>query len=440
MDDLEQPKMRFGDRLKHAWSVFRNKDPITGYGENFPAQRFDYAMGPVNYSRPYMHKMSIGLDRTIAVAVYNRLSTDVTRAHFIHARVDENRRFIEKIDSGLNDILSVEANRDQTAQAFMQDLVMSMLDEGVIAVVPVDTTINPAISGSYDIKTMRIGKIESWYPEHVRVELFNEAKQRYEPVTVEKKYTAIIENPFYSVMNEPNSTLKRLLHKLSLLDSMDDAASSGKLDLIIQLPYTIKTEARRQQAEIRRKQIEDQLENTKYGIAYTDGTERITQLNRAVENNLMEQIQYLTSMLYSQLGLTEEILNGTASETAMLNYYNRTINVILDAIAGEFERKFLTKTARSQNQAIVYFRDPFALTPSSALADIADKFTRNEVLSPNDVRSTIGFKPANDPAADELRNRNISQPNGDQMGEIGEEEFYPEDMAELQNEGEDYEV
>ncbi len=426
-------------RLKHAWNVFKNKDP----GSNNPLKddfRFDpsnYTVGPTSYSRPDRLVLNYATDRTIATAIYNRIATDVICANLEHVRVDENGRYLEPVDSGLNNILTTEANIDQSAKAFLLDLTMSMLDEGVVAAVPVDTTLNPSISGSYDIKTMRTGRIVSWHPETIEVELFNEKRQLKENVTVLKRSTAIIENPFYSVMNEPNSILKKLLAKLALLDVVDQAATSGKLDLVIQLPYTVKSPLRQKQAEERRVQLEDQLASSKYGIGYIDGTERITQLNRPVENNLMPEIEYLTSMLYSQLGITEDIMNGTASEAIMLNYYNRTINVILDTITGEFERKFLTKTARSQRQAIRYYRDPFGLTPTTAIADIADKFTRNEILAPNEMRSVVGFKPVADQRADELRNRNLNEAvDGPESPKVRDYENAPTN----QNEGESYEV
>jgi hypothetical protein len=326
-----------------------------------------------------------------------------------HVRLDQNGRFAETILSGLNNILTCEANIDQTNRAFIQDIVMSMFDEGVVAAVPVDTTINPRISGSWDVQTMRTGRIVKWFPAHVRVRLYNEAKGIHEEVTLPKSQVAIIENPLYSVMNEPNSTLKRLLKKLSILDAIDEQSGAGKLDLIIQLPYIIKTEARRKQAEDRRKDIELQLSGSKYGIAYTDGTERITQLNRPAENNLMTQIEYLTKMLYSQLGLTQAVFDGTADEKTMLNYYNRTVLPIIYAIILEFKRKFLTKTARTQNQSIEYFRDAFSLVPVTELANIADKFTRNEILTSNELRSILGYKPSSNPDADELRNKNLNK-------------------------------
>lgn len=423
-------KTYFSERLQHAWNAFTNKDPTMPYGNEVPATRMDYGIGPVTYTPPHRPIISYSTDKTIAVAIYNRIATDCTRAKFEHVRVNENDQYEDTIDSGLNYILKYEANIDQSAQAFMHDLILSMLDEGVVAAVPVDTTINPDISGSYDIKTMRVGKILDWYPQHIKVELYNELSGRKEPITVTKASTAILENPFFSVMNEKNSVLKRLLAKLALLDLVDQQSSSPKLDMIIQLPYVVKSKTREEQAEERRKKLEKQLENSKLGIGYIDGTERITQLNRPVENQLMSQIESLTSTLYSQLGLTEEIMNGTANEEAMLNYYNRTINVILDAIKEEFERKFLTRTARSQKQAIMYFRDPFALTPSTEMAEIADKFTRNEVLNPNEVRGIVGFKPSNDPSSDLLGNRNL-------YGTV--DEGYEEEPVEGEDYSEEYE-
>ena len=327
-----------------------------------------------------------------------------------HVRLDENDRFLSVIDSGLNNCLTLEANIDQTGRAFSQDVYMSMMDEGCVAVVPVDTTINPEETSSYEILTMRTGCILEWYPQHVKVRVYNDRSGQKEDIVVPKSKTAIIENPFYAVMNESNSTMQRLIRKLNILDAIDEQSASGKLDLIIQLPYVIKTEARRQQAEKRRKDIEDQLSGSKYGIAYTDGTEHITQLNRPVDNNLMSQIEYLTSMLYSQLGITQEIMNGSADDKTMLNYYDRTIEPIVSAFVGEAKRKFLTKTARSQRQSIVFFRDPFKLVPVSEIAEIADKFTRNEIMTSNEIRQVVGMKPSKDPKADELRNSNISEP------------------------------
>jgi HK97 family phage portal protein len=341
------------------------------------------------------------------------VALDVAAIDIFHVRLDENERYLEKINSGLNNCLTLEANTDQTARSFIQDIVMSMMDEGCVTIVPVDTSLNPTVTGSYDILSMRTGKILDWYPQHIKVRLYNEKSGQKEDVILPKSMVAIIENPLYAVINEPNSTMQRLIRKLNLLDAVDEQSSSGKLDLIIQLPYIIKTEARRQQAEKRRKDIESQLSGSKYGIAYTDGTEHITQLNRSVENNLLSQIEYLTSMLYSQLGITQSVLDGTADDKTMLNYYNRTIEPIISAIVDEMKRKFLTKTARSQNQSIKFFRDPFKLVPVTELAEITDKMTRNEVMTSNEIRQVIGMKPSEDPKADELRNKNLSQSNAE---------------------------
>jgi hypothetical protein len=389
-------------RFAHAWNAFRNRDPTETSSEY-------RGMSYGSYTRQDRVRMHITNERSVIISVYNRIALDVSAVNIQHVRLDQNGRFEDVISSSLNNIFTCEANLDQTNRAFIQDIVMSMFDEGVVAVVPVDTTMDPKISGSFDIQTMRTGRIVSWAPKHVRVRLYNENKGTSEELTLPKNIIAIIENPLYSVMNEPNSTLKRLLKKLSILDAIDEQSGSGKLDLIIQLPYVIKSPARREQAETRRKDIEVQLSGSKYGIAYTDGTEKITQLNRPAENNLMEQIQYLTKMLYSQLGLTEEVFNGTADEKTMLNYNNRTVVPILSAIISEFKRKFLTKTARTQNQSIMYFKDAFSLVPATELANIADKFTRNEILSSNEVRAVIGYKPSTDPAADELRNKNLNK-------------------------------
>lgn len=398
--------MTFGSRLKHAWNAFLNKDPTNNYKN----------VG-IGYSfRPDRPAFTRGNERSIVTSVYNRVALDASTINIQHIRLDDNGRFNSIIDSGLNDCLTLNANIDQTGRAFIQDIVMSMLDEGSVAIVPVDTSLNPEITGSYDILSMRTGKILEWYPQHIRVRVYNERIGRKEDITVKKSSVAIIENPLYAVINEPNSTMQRLIRKLNLLDVVDEQSSSGKLDLIIQLPYVIKTEARRQQAESRRKDIEMQLAGSKYGIAYTDGTERITQLNRSVDNNLMKQIEYLTSMLYSQLGITQTILDGTADDKTMLNYYNRTIEPIISAIVDEMKRKFLTKTARSQKQSILFFRDPFKLVPVNDIAEVADKFTRNEIMTSNEIRQIIGMKPSDDPKADELRNSNISQ----SKEEIGE--------------------
>ena len=392
--------MGISDRLQHAWNAFMGRDPTPYYQD----------IGVGNYVRPDRPRFTRGNERTIATSVYNRISLDVSAINILHVRLDENDRFKEQMDSGLNRCLTLSANTDQTGRAFIQDVVMSMLDEGCVAIVPVETSINPKQTDSYDILTMRTAKIVEWYPQHVRIRVYNELIGRQEELTVPKKMVAIIENPLYAVINEPNSTMQRLIRKLGLLDVTDEQTASGKLDLIIQLPYIIKTEARRQQAEERRKNIEMQLSGSKYGIAYTDGTERITQLNRSLENNLMKQIEYLTSMLYSQLGITQTIMDGTADEKTMLNYYSRTIEPIVSAIVDEMKRKFLTKTARSQHQSILFFRDPFKLVPVNDIAEIADKFTRNEIMTSNELRQIVGMKPSDDPKADMLVNSNLNQP------------------------------
>ena len=394
--------MGIRDRLQHAWNAFVYNDNTYVDPQN---------LGGLSTYKPDRVHFSRGVERSIVTSVYNRLALDVSSIAIKHVRLDENGRFKEEVDSGLQNCLNVEANIDQTGRAFLQDVVMSMLDEGCVAIVPVDTTIDPAKSGSYEINTMRTGKILEWYPAHVRVRVYNDKKGIHEEIVLPKSAVAIIENPLYAVINEPNSTMQRLIRKLNLLDVVDEQTSSGKLDLIIQLPYVIKTDARRKQAEERRKDIEMQLSGSKYGIAYTDGTERITQLNRPAENNLMKQVEYLTSMLYSQLGLTQSIMDGSADDKTMLNYYNRTVEPILAAITDEIKRKFLTKTARSQRQTIMYFRDPFKLTPVLDLAEIADKFTRNEIMTSNEIRQIVGMKPADDPSADELRNKNLNQSN-----------------------------
>lgn len=390
--------MGFIDRLQHGWNAFMNRDP-TNY-------RYDYG---VSYaSRPDRMRFTRGNERSIVTAVYNRIALDVAAINIQHCRLDENGRFISTVDSKLNNCLNLEANLDQTGKAFIQDVVMSMLDEGCVAIVPVDTTFNPEVTGSYDILTMRTGKILEWRPNTVMVRVYNDRTGNKEELILPKSTIGIIENPLFAVINEPNSTMQRLIRKLNLLDVIDEQSGSGKLDLIIQLPYVIKTEARRQQAEKRRKDIEMQLAGSKYGIAYTDGTERITQLNRSVDNNLMKQIEYLTSMLYSQLGITQSILDGTADEKTMLNYYDRTIAPIMTAIVDEMKRKFLTKTARAQSQSISFFRDPFKLVPVNDIAEIADKFTRNEIMTSNEIRQIVGMKPSDDPKADELINSNLN--------------------------------
>lgn len=404
------------DRLKHAWNAFMNKKDYRNYSG------FSYAY------RPDRVRFSRGNEKTIVTAVYNRIALDVASLNIVHCKLDNNDRFKEIVDSGLNKCLTLEANIDQTGRSFIQDVVMSMFDEGHVAIVPVDTDIDPVVTKGYDILTMRTGKIIEWKPSHVLVELYNDQNGKKEQVLLPKKMVAIIENPMYSIINEPNSTVKRLIRKLSLLDIIDEQSSSGKLDLIIQLPYIIKTEARKRQAEERRRDIEEQLSGSKYGIAYTDGTERITQLNRPIENNLLKQIEYLTEMVYSQLGITQNILNGTANEQELLNYHNRTIEPIVSAIVDELKRKFLTKTARTQRQTIMAFRDPFKLVPVNSIAEIADKFTRNEILSSNEIRQIIGMKPSIDPKADQLINSNIAQPNT-----INENEYNINDNGGNQN-------
>lgn len=391
--------LNLGDRLKHAWNAFRNKDP-TNWGN----------IGAGYVLRPDRPRFSRGNERSIVTAVYNRIALDVAAINVRHIRLDENGRYFGDINSGLNNCLTVEANLDQTGRAFIQDVVMSLLDEGSVALVPVDTSLNPKDTASYDILTMRTAKILEWYPKAVKVRVYNENRGEKDDLVIPKAITAIIENPLYAVINEPNSTLRRLLHKLALLDAIDEQSSSGKLDLIIQLPYIVKTEARKKQAEERRRDIENQLTGSKYGIAYTDGTEHITQLNRPIENNLMKQIEYLTSMLYSQLGITQSVMEGSADEKTMLNYYNRTIEPIASAIADEMKRKFLSKTARSQGQSIACYRDPFKMVPMGEFAEMADKLTRNEIITSNEVRQSIGMKPSSDPKADRLVNSNISQP------------------------------
>lgn len=395
----------FGSRLKHAWNAFMNRDPTPRYDR-----------GATYSYRPDRPRLSRGNERSIVTSVYNRIAIDVASLQFRHVQLDENERYISTRDSGLNTCLTLEANIDQTGRAFIQDVVMSMLDEGVVAMVPVDTSFNPNATNSYDILSMRTAKILEWAPQQIRVQIYNDRTGQKEELWVPKKNVSIIENPLYAVMNEPNSTLQRLIRKLNLLDSIDEQSGAGKLDLIIQLPYTIKSESRRQQAETRRTDIEKQLAGSKYGIAYTDATERVTQLNRPVENNLMKQIEYLTSMLYSQLGMSQEVMNGTADEKTMLNYNNRSIEPIASAIVDEMKRKFLTKTARTQLQSVMFFKDPFKLVPVSQLAEIADKFTRNEIMSSNEIRQVIGMKPSDDPRADELRNKNLND-NGNQMME-----------------------
>lgn len=407
-----------GSRLRHAWNAFRNRDPTVNYEDG----------GASYYRRPDRIHLTRGNERSLVTSVYNRIALDVAAIGIKHCKIDENGRYLYDMKSGLNNCLNLSANQDQTGRAFIQDVVMSMLDEGCVAIVPTDTTLNPKETQSYDILSMRTGKIIQWRPQQVQIRLYNESTGKKEEIWLPKKSVAIVENPLYAVINEPNSTMQRLMRKLSLLDVTDEQTASGKLDLIIQLPYVIKTDARRQQAENRRKDIEMQLAGSKYGIAYTDGTERITQLNRSVENNLMKQVEYLTNLLYSQLGVTQAVLEGTADEQAMLNYYSRTIEPIVSAIVDEMKRKFLSKTARTQLQTITFFRDPFKLVPINNIADIADKFNRNEILTSNELRQIIGMKPSKDPKADELRNSNISQSKDDPMNQPygTENEYYEE--------------
>lgn len=406
------------DRIKHGWNAFRNKDPTPGWN-----------IGTGYSVRPDRPRFGRGNERSIATSIYNRIALDVAAISIRHVRLDEQGKYSSDIDSGLNECLCTSANIDQTGRAFIQDIVMSMLDEGCVAIVPVDTSFDPLSSGTFDINSLRTGKILDWYPEYVRVRVYNEKSGNKEDVLLPKKLVGIIENPLYAVCNEPNSTFSRLTRKLVLLDGIDEQSGSGKLDLIIQLPYVIKSEARKQQAEMRRKDIEDQLSNSKYGVAYTDGTEHITQLNRPIENKLMKQIEYLTQLFYSQLGVTQSVMDGTADERVTLNYYNRTIEPIVSAIADEMKRKFLTKTARSRGQSIMCFRDPLKLVPVNDLAEIADKLTRNEIISSNEVRQAIGMKPSDDPKADKLVNSNISQPQ-----ESREPQPSIEEGGEIQNE------
>lgn len=418
----------FRSRFKHAWNAFFNRAPT---------EEFDYRdLGNVYFTRPDRPRLSRGNERSIVTSVINRIAIDCAAIDIVHCRLDENNRYLETMDSNLNYCFSDRANIDQTGRAFMQDVIMSLLDEGCIAILPVDTTDNPNETGSYDINTMRVGKVVDWYPRHVRVEAYDDRTGERKKVLVMKENVAIVENPLYAVMNEPNSTMQRLIRKLNLLDAIDEQSGSGKLDLIIQLPYIIKSEARRKQAEQRRKDIERQLAGTKYGIAYTDGTERVTQLNRPVENNLLKQVEYLTNMLFSQLGITQAILDGTAKEEEKLNYYNSTVEPILSAVVDAMRTTFLTRTARSQKQSIEYFRDPFRLVPVAQIAEIADKMTRNEIMTSNEIRQVVGMKPSDDPKADELRNKNLSEPAGSKDDSPpGAEDFVKQKMKEeIQNE------
>ena len=395
-------EMTIGSRFKRAFNAFMNsRDPTLEYRNSGPGYSY----------RPDRPRLTRGNERSIVTSIFNRIALDVASLTINHCKVDENGRFLETIDSSLNNCLTLEANIDQTSRAFMQDIVMSMLDEGCIAIVPVDTSANPATTSSYDIYTMRVGKIVEWKARHVKVRLYNDRTGEKEDVWLLKSTVGIVENPFFAVANEPNSTVQRLMRKLALLDFVDEQTSSGKLDLIIQLPYAVKSDTRRDQANKRRKDIEVQLTNSKYGIAYVDSTEKITQLNRPLENNLMKQIEYLMNMLYSQLGITQSILDGTADEQTLLNYQTRTIEPIVSAIVDEMKRKFLSKTARTQKQTIAVFRDPFKLVPVNQIAEIADKFTRNEIMTSNEIRQIIGMKPSSDPKADELRNSNLNHPD-----------------------------
>lgn len=399
----DNDKETFGSRLKNAWNAFFNRDPPRAVYENIG----------MNYSyRPDRPRFTRGNEKSIVTSVYNRIALDVSAISIKHVQLDENDRFVETVDSGLNKCLTLEANIDQTGRAFIQDVVMSMFDEGCVAIVPVDTTCNPIDNSSFDVLSLRTGQILEWYPNHVKVRVYNERRAVKEDIVLPKKAIGIVENPLYAVINEPNSTMQRLIRKLNILDAIDEQSGSGKLDLIIQLPYTIKSELRKKQAEERRQQIESQLAGSKYGIAYTDATEHITQLNRSVENNLMSQITYLTSMLYSQLGITQGVLDGSADEKTMSNYQNRSIEPIVSAITDEMKRKFLTKTARSQRKSISFFIDPFKLVPVSQISEMADKFTRNEIMTSNEIRQIIGLMPSKDPHADELRNKNLSAPSG----------------------------
>ena len=406
------------ERLQHGWNAFsKNRDPTTNYNITYNG----------SYYRPDRPRLSRGNEKTIVTAILNRIALDVADLDFKHIQLDEDGRYEKDINSSLNDCLNLEANIDQSGKAFIQDITMSMFDEGCVAIVPVDTTLDPEVTGSYDIESMRTGKIIEWYPTAVKVRVYNDKTGEKEDVVISKNVVSIIENPFYAVMNEPNSTLKRLVRKLNILDAIDEQSGSGKLDLIIQLPYVIKTDARRKQAEDRRKDIEAQLSGSKYGIAYTDGTERITQLNRPVENNLMSQIEYLTNMLYRQLGMTKGILDGTADDKTMINYYNRIIGPIATAISDGMRRTFLTKTARTRGQTIQFFRDPFKLIPANEIAEMADKLTRNEIASSNEMRQKMGWKPVKDPSADELRNKNLNADRQEDHSPMVGYDYYEEE-------------
>ena len=398
----------FSDRLQHAWNAFMNKDPTP------PIFKYGDEVTYSSYSNPFHTRLSRGNERTIVTSIYNRIAMDVAQIKFRHVKLDKNGYFVKEMNSKLNECLTLSANKDQTGRAFIQDLVMSMFDEGTIAVVPIDTNINPE-KGSFDIESMRVAKIIEWKPDYIKVNVYNDRTGRHQDLWYAKRNAAIIENPLYSIMNEPNSTLQRLIRKLTILDVVDEQSSSGKMNMIIQLPYLVKTETKKQQAEQRRKDIEMQLVGSKYGIAYIDSTEKITQLNRPLENNLLAQIEYLTNIIYGQLGITTTILDGTADEQTMMNYYSRTIEPIVSAIADEMKRKFLTKTAITQQQSIAFFRDPFKLVPTSKLAELADKFTRNEIMSSNEFRQIVGLVPVDDPRANELSNKNLNRAVGEQF-------------------------
>lgn len=405
-------EMSIGSRLKHAWNAFiTNRDPT----------RYIQSLGPGFSSRPDRPRLSRGNERTIVTSIYNRIALDVAAISIKHCRLDDNGRYISEVNSGLNNCLNLEANIDQTGRAFIQDVVFSMFDEGCVAIVPVDTTLNPKDTNSYDIQTMRTGKIVEWYKHDIKVQIYNDKIGEKQEIILPKNQVAIVENPLYAVINEPNATMQRLIKKLRLLDVSDERTLSGKLDLIIQLPYSTRTDVKKEQAERRREALESQLVDSKYGIAYADATEKIVQLNRSVENNLMSQIEYLTNQLYSQLGLTQSVMDGTADEKTMLNYNNRTIETIIAAIVDEMKRKFLTKTARTKGQSIMYFKDPFKLVPVNDIAEIADKFTRNEIMTSNEIRQIVGMKPSSDPKADELVNSNISQPEQRLDGELNKD-------------------
>lgn len=405
--------LNIGTRLKHAWNSFLNRDPT-----------YDLRNLGSSYSyRPDRPRLSYGNNRAIVSPVYNRIALDVASMTYVHCRTNEDGNYLSTIDSSLNDCLNLEANIDQSGRAFIQDVAMSMMDEGCVAIVPIDTTLNPAVSSSYEILTMRVGKILEWYPANVKVRVYNDRTGEKEDVILPKKFVGIVENPMYSVMNEPNSTVQRLKRKLSLIDVTDDRTASGKMDLIISLPYSVRTELKRNQANDRMKDLEDQLANSKYGIGYIDSTEHVTQLNRSLENNLMKDVEYLTNLFYSQVGITQSVLDGTADDKTMLNYYNRSIEPIVSAIVDEMKRKFLTKTARSQHQSICAFRDPFRLVPVNDIAEIADKLTRNEILTSNEVRQKIGMKPSDDPKADTLINSNINQSNAEEQDTVNIQEM-----------------